>query len=670
MNWYKRIIIAQGVEQYLDSLGVAPDIIQYILGQGKNMQYLVNEARKNPGITREQLEAFQFPQKNNVDPYTGWEKHIASLMTSNPQLKQWILVNFRKMRKGKMPRSGLSSISSDLLTPEESENYNNFRYNLNEICDWFERSTPTPDISSYTPEQAIVASEEWHNNIAREGEGEEYEPTNPAQIVYGPEWQNPVWNGWTIQNVVSENDLTVEGNRMNHCVGSYCEDVERGGSIIYSLRDLQNNPHVTIEVSGQESFDNRHGDIVQIKGKSNSEPKEEYKAMIKEWISNKGKDAGINTEINTFENLEEENYGGSSSIEDINNAIEKILIGNQNEYGLKYVFDGDIPSIAEEIASIAEMYDRDNRMSSFVEGADDASSYLVNLSIKEDLKLEHWPRHSGEWTQLRKSPKETNWKNIRNLQNWAWEQIDEMRENSGFFPEDYLDQRMPEEEDYKDPSEYQVAMKMYESMLSDIENEWLDSSGRGKLAKNILNEIQDYVKENIIPNSTELYGITQKEKIEEKEKIQKHKKEFEENQALYSKGFLKKEDTLNKKSHMNWYKRAQSIKFDSSEGIHEVKLGPAKLIYQILQDGAVSLSSLRVPRKYRRQGYAKAILSEFTQWLDSKGLHSSLGASPLDNRTNSNGLEKLYSEFGYSPTGRYVNPIRDKEMNRVPQEID
>jgi len=85
---------------------------------------------------------------------------------------------------------------------------------------------------------------------------------------------------------------------------------------------------------------------------------------------------------------------------------------------------------------------------------------------------------------------------------------------------------------------------------------------------------------------------------------------------------------------MNWYKKASSIEFDSSEGIREVNLGPAKLIYQVLNDGTVSLSSLRVPQKYRRQGYAKAILSEFTKWLDEKGLSSSLGASPLDKKTN------------------------------------
>jgi len=120
--------------------------------------------------------------------------------------------------------------------------------------------------------------------------------------------------------------------------------------------------------------------------------------------------------------------------------------------------------------------------------------------------------------------------------------------------------------------------------------------------------------------------------------------------------------------NMDWYKQAQSIEFDSSEGIHEVEMGPAKLIYQVLQDGTVSLASLRVPQRYRRQGYAKAILSEFTQWLDREGLQSTLGASPLDKKTHPGMLEQMYSRFGYKPTGKYVNPVRDKEMRRSPQE--
>lgn len=43
--------------------------------------------------------------------------------------------------------------------------------------------------------------------------------------------------------------LKYEGDTMGHCVGGYCEDVLSGRSRIFSLRDAKGEPHVTIETS-------------------------------------------------------------------------------------------------------------------------------------------------------------------------------------------------------------------------------------------------------------------------------------------------------------------------------------------------------------------------------------------------------------------------------------
>lgn len=43
--------------------------------------------------------------------------------------------------------------------------------------------------------------------------------------------------------------LTAEGDAMGHCVGGYCPDVQSGNTEIYSLRDKNNQPHVTVEVN-------------------------------------------------------------------------------------------------------------------------------------------------------------------------------------------------------------------------------------------------------------------------------------------------------------------------------------------------------------------------------------------------------------------------------------
>lgn len=53
-----------------------------------------------------------------------------------------------------------------------------------------------------------------------------------------------------------------EGKLMSHCVGSYYEKSKEDKFAIYSLRDVNNMPHCTLEVAGKDS-------INQIKGKGN-----------------------------------------------------------------------------------------------------------------------------------------------------------------------------------------------------------------------------------------------------------------------------------------------------------------------------------------------------------------------------------------------------------------
>lgn len=135
-----------------------------------------------------------------------------------------------------------------------------------------------------------------------------------------------------------EDALKYEGEVMGHCVGGYCPSVAEGRSKIYSLRDAKGEPHVTIEVKpntvgwsseeivekyGQDEFlkiyknikDQVVGDkirnytpeeqekfkqlwsqitqekygvapaeIVQIKGKGNRAPKEDYLPMVQDFV--------------------------------------------------------------------------------------------------------------------------------------------------------------------------------------------------------------------------------------------------------------------------------------------------------------------------------------------------------------------------------------------------
>jgi len=113
--------------------------------------------------------------------------------------------------------------------------------------------------------------------------------------------------------------LKYEGETMGHCVGGYCPDVVEGRSKIYSLRDKKGQPHVTIEVAPgrkltekdmpddvREMLSEQYGDasreefeaavqlylkqqavpdqIVQIKGKGNKAPKEDYLPAVQDFV--------------------------------------------------------------------------------------------------------------------------------------------------------------------------------------------------------------------------------------------------------------------------------------------------------------------------------------------------------------------------------------------------
>ena len=120
-----------------------------------------------------------------------------------------------------------------------------------------------------------------------------------------------------------ESALKYEGDTMGHCVGGYCPDVISGKSKIYSLRDKRGEPHVTVEVRPNEHLDyndwfskqpeevqnriaqrrveDKNHDIyegpeyladraalapriIQIKGKQNRAPKEQYLPYVQDFV--------------------------------------------------------------------------------------------------------------------------------------------------------------------------------------------------------------------------------------------------------------------------------------------------------------------------------------------------------------------------------------------------
>jgi hypothetical protein len=98
-------------------------------------------------------------------------------------------------------------------------------------------------------------------------------------------------DGFTIQELPPE-ALKAEGEMMQHSVGSYCEAVQRGDTVIYSLRDQNGNPHATMEWLPEKVGARMYGRVVaalpgrfaQIYGKQNAPVVDKYKPYIHEFI--------------------------------------------------------------------------------------------------------------------------------------------------------------------------------------------------------------------------------------------------------------------------------------------------------------------------------------------------------------------------------------------------
>lgn len=122
--------------------------------------------------------------------------------------------------------------------------------------------------------QAVQAAEEFHRELAKK-RGEDSEELEGDKTVYLDLGENGTW--WKL---VGKSCLDREGNLMGHCVADYIDQVESGESIILSLRDKSNKPHVTVELAPFRYKDGQGISIEQVKGKENEPPVPKYQPQV------------------------------------------------------------------------------------------------------------------------------------------------------------------------------------------------------------------------------------------------------------------------------------------------------------------------------------------------------------------------------------------------------
>lgn len=146
---------------------------------------------------------------------------------------------------------------------------------LSHMADWFESNSPTRrgvDIMQLTWDDVTAKVAEWDEEL--QGKDADLEKAG-GEIVHD------FGDGWTIRKLTTAEEAKVEGDAMGHCVGGYGSAIESNRTSIFSLRDPQNQPHVTIEL------DPWGGNIVQIQGKGNKTPIPEYQERVGNWLLSK-----------------------------------------------------------------------------------------------------------------------------------------------------------------------------------------------------------------------------------------------------------------------------------------------------------------------------------------------------------------------------------------------
>lgn len=152
------------------------------------------------------------------------------------------------------------------------------------IMDWMIEEKV--DAFKYTFEQALQEQDFWHQEIAMRMQVDKIvnPDLDPERIVYRCKNQEYFFY------ILEPRELKHEGTHMGHCVGGmgYQNKVKNDKSIIISLRDKNNEPHVTTEILLRKNNGvSINGIVAQCQGKMNEgsrKPKPKYLEMVQEFV--------------------------------------------------------------------------------------------------------------------------------------------------------------------------------------------------------------------------------------------------------------------------------------------------------------------------------------------------------------------------------------------------
>lgn len=328
---------------------------------------------------------------------------------------------------------------------------------LNHWGDWYRSNHPSrqgTDIMQMQAPQLHQTIKDWDTDMRDKAQGQ-------AQTRGDIEHHYP--DGWTVQRLTTSQQLEDEGDKMGHCVGGYAPQVERGHTLIYSLRDHQNEPHATWEITPQwhEGPDGKlyntpendgdftttpspsQGELIQVQGKGNERPLPEYQKRIKDYMETKFPEKGDRPQwadqyvSDLAEDGDDEygyhngDYGLPKPIIDIN--WTDVINNAHPSWGYGYTHPSDMATFAEEHGELGQLEKAYDRWVGIEEG-NFKDSYRLDGHISNDKLTQEYeerdppPRPEEDEDTYQENDAYLDWQDRRD--EWVDRMIDERLEEA------------------------------------------------------------------------------------------------------------------------------------------------------------------------------------------------------------------------------------------------
>jgi hypothetical protein len=255
--WYRFASLQDEVEK-LRTQGVNETILSLFSNPKYDFQTkgkMLGAVKQNQNITLEELENLSGQNKP-----TREEKFILDRFESE-KFRNWLFHKLKGWRipprkpdgeyDHNLPMGGMDGQDANFL--EQALHMQNFVNNIIEV-------DPDYNLGLKSWEELLADTNEWEETLGGSSAGKFYNPNDRKVVMTYPD-------GWNMVELISENDIFVEGEKMHNCLRNRNADfwpgVQSGRTKLFSLRNPSNQPTVSIEAQGKK--------VMQIKGHNNAE---------------------------------------------------------------------------------------------------------------------------------------------------------------------------------------------------------------------------------------------------------------------------------------------------------------------------------------------------------------------------------------------------------------